>query len=269
MSSTVRVNNPYAAVVMGTDVSPCRSYCHNPYACAPGFEAAVAEEEQVLNGSRSESPAARIESAAFEATLHRSLIGVVNFEPFPQFSRANPLVRFDKHRCSRLFVGQIPYATPAAQLEWMVFAATGRRVYFTETIQRWTGSRAPKGCAHTYCMPEDAEHIVQQLHRRMLVDDSGVWIAADEQQFAALGDYCAAMKADEKLRFRDRPYQPVVVELATSNFVPRRPTPPPVQEANAGALPPHYTAFVQAERFPALPSYDESATPPPAYSFAY
>lgn len=264
---TVRVNNPYAAAVLPADVSPSRRFRHNPYAGAACFE--LDDEAPALGASRSESPAARVEeSADFEATLHRPLMGHVNFEPFPQVSRASPLVRFDKASCRRLFVGQIPYATPAAQVEWMVFAATGRRVYFTETIQRWTGSRAPKGCAHTYCLAADADHIVATLHRRMLVDDSGVWIAADAQQVAALGDYCAAMKADHKLRFRDRPYQPVVVELATSDFVPRHATPPPpAADAAQGAMPPHYQAFVHAEGFPALPAYEEAAAPPPAYGF--
>jgi hypothetical protein len=274
----VRVNNPYAAAVLPlpADVSPSRRFRHNPYASAAGFESVFLGDDESaagLGASRSESPAARVaeESADFEATLHRALMGHVNFEPFPQFSRASPLVRFDKTSCRRLFVGQIPYATPAAQVEWMVFAATGRRVYFTETIQRWTGSRAPKGCAHTYCLPEDAAHIVAHLHRRMLVDDSGVWIAADAAQVAALGEHCAAMKADHKLRFRDRPYQPVVVELATSDFVPRRATPPPAAAADAaaGAMPPHYQAFVHAEGFPALPAYEEAAAVllPPAYGF--
>ncbi len=261
-SPAVRVNNPYAAVLAAGS-----RFSHNPYACAAGFEAALGDDEAPHSISRSESPAGRAESPAFGATLHRSLAGHVNFEPFPPCSRANPRLRFDKHCCSRLFVGQIPYATPPAEVEWMVFAATGRRAYFTETIQRWTGSRAPKGCAHTYCLPADAAHIVRHLHRRMLVDDTGVWIAADAQQCAALGEYCAAMKAAPTLRFRDRPYQPVVVELATSDFVPRRATPPPpAQDAAAGAMPPNYQAFVHAECCPALPSYDAAVPPPPAYA---
>lgn len=199
--------------------------------------------------------------------MHVALAGAVNFERFPAFTAncATPMLPFGKSDCCRLFVGQLPYGTPAQQVEWMVFVATGRRVYFTETIQRWTGSRSPKGCAHTYCLPHDKDAIVAYLHRRVLVDDSGVWIAADEQQATCLNDYCTKMKNDKKLRFRDRPYQPVVVEEATSDFVPRRPSPGP--EAEAPAFPPLYDQFVQAAQgFPSAvnmpPAYEQLVLPP-------
>lgn len=203
------------------------AYCHNPY-----------------GQSRSESPAGVDHSACFEQTLHKALIASTNFEPFPLLdsNHASVALPFTKENCCRLFMGQIPYGTPARQVEWMVFAATGRRVYFTETIQRWTGARAPKGCAHTYCLPDDRDFILQTMHRRVLVDDSGIWIAADAAQHAALEEYCQCMKADKTLRFPNRPYQPIVVEVAESSFVPRHRSPQP--EASVPVLPPLYHDFV-------------------------
>jgi hypothetical protein len=258
MMSTIRMHNPYPAATM----SPGRRFRHNPY----DLLTAVAYEEQSSgaedHNSRSESPAAPINMPDFDATLHKPLIGMVNFEPFPQVSREPPLLHFTKADCFRLFIGQIPYGAPASQVEWMVFAATGRRVYFTETIQRWTGTRSPKGCAHTYCLPADYEAILRCLHRRLLVDDVGVWIAADEQQRLCLEKYCGEMKADKTMRFRDRPYQPMVVEGATSDFVPRRPSPPPAEHVPM-AFPPEYDYFIHAETAvappppPKLPSYND------------
>jgi len=220
------------------------TYSYNPYDMTTGI---VLHD---LPSSRSESPAVGTDYFP-DNTLHRDLIGLVNFEPFPQFEsrHATPALPFTKENCERLFVGQIPYGTPARQVEWMVFIATGRHVYFTETIQRWTGSRTPKGCAHTYCRPEDCEFILSVLHRRVLVDDTGIWIAADDEQHAALEEYCAHMKSDKTLRFRERPYQPMVAQKATSDFVPRRTSPQP----EPTLLPPLYNDFVQSAMF--LPPY--------------
>ena len=253
-----RAHNPYV------HTTPTRRFRHNPY----NAEAAIAYEEDIVapnNHSRSESPAGHVHMIDFENTLHKRLAGSVNFEPFPAFAaaHANPMLPFAKKDCCRLFIGQIPYGSPAPQVEWMVFAATGRRVYFTETIQRWTGTRSPKGCAHTYCLPADRDAIIKMLHRRVLVDDTGVWIAADEQQSYSLEEYCDQMKKDKSLRFRDRPYQPMVVEEATSDFVPRRPSPAPEDVA---ALPPQYDQFINAQALaPELPQYEDVVPLPPQY----
>jgi len=220
------------------------SYRFNPYDTAT---AVVFHCDH--HSSRSESPAGPAEdnTTFFDNTLHQELIGQVNFEAFPPFDtcHAVPALPFSKNDCIRLFIGQIPYGTPAKQVEWMVLMATGQRVYFTETIQRWTGARSPKGCAHTYCLPQDKEAILQTLHRRVLVDDSGIWIAADEVQHSILEDYCARMKNDKLLRFRERPYQPMVAQEATSDFVPRRASPAP----DATLLPPLYTHFLQSQNY--------------------
>jgi len=225
---------------------PVASFSHNPYDPTAGY---------VLHGrSRSESPAGPGHNiACFENALHWKLIGLINFELCPalESNHARPALPFTKDACCRLFIGQIPYGTPARQVEWMVFAASGCRVYFTETIQGWTGARSPKGCAHTYCLPSDRDFILHALHRRVLVDDSGIWIAADDAQCQVLHEYCERMKNDKSLRFRDRPYQPMVVEDATSDFVPRHRTPQP----GAAALPPLYNDFV-------------SFVPPPFDDFA-
>lgn len=236
------------------------AYAHNPYDATTGY---------VLRGqSRSESPAGPGQSGCFDNTLHKELIGQANFEPFPalESNHACPALPFAKEDCCRLFIGQIPYGTPARQVEWMVLTATGRRVYFTETIQRWTGARAPKGCAHTYCLPSDRDFILRALHRRVLVDDSGIWIAADDEQHVVLQEYCERMKNDKTLRFRDRPYQPMVVEDATSDFVPRHRSPQPEAPAY---FPPLYSDFAVVNGLPLqyMPQPDAGFLPPQYMDF--
>ena len=60
------------------------------------------------------------------------------------------------------------------------------------------------------------------LHKRLLVDDTGVWYASNKEEQEVLDEYTRAMKKDRSLRFRDRPYDTVVTQFATSRFMPAR-----------------------------------------------
>lgn len=275
----MRVNQPYSAA------TPIRRFRHNPYDLTAvtieiDDDAAVhyynsqtmTPPPADVSPSREDSPSALHHMMPdMDGLLHKPLAGRVNYEPFPTVARATPQLPFTKTDCARLFIGQIPYNAPPHQVEWMVHAATGLRVYFTEKIQRWTGSRTPKGCAHTYCLPGDVAAIKQMLHKRVLVDDTGIWIAADDQQEAVLSEYCKAMKEDKKLRFRDRPYQPVVVEDSESTFVPRRPSPPPHQLAEDGAvpLPPMYGDFMHTQSCAPMMMMVQRMAPPTYYAATY
>jgi len=89
------------------------------------------------------------------------------------------------------------------------------------------------------------------MHKRMLVDDTGVWHAQTSEEFEVLSDYIHAMKADRTLRAPNRPYDSVVVQLAVSTFVPYKPM--PVSE-------------LPVERDRAAAHKPRQATPPPAYT---
>jgi len=246
-------HNPYAANVL--DFSRSRtpspapeypSFMHNPY------DARVVKD---YSRSLPASPGPE-EEVAESGTLHAALASCVNFIPYPD-TAMRPTTAPPKSALRRLFVGQLPYGTSSVQAEWIIHACTGVRTYHTELIHSWRAGQQPKGCVHTYCFEEEAAHVMYLLHHAALVDDSGVWYAADGEQQAALDAYCADMKMDKKKRFRDRPYQPVVVELADSTFVRRNPrvatlpTPPYTPElaaaaavASAADVPPSYNEFL-------------------------
>jgi hypothetical protein len=101
---------------------------------------------------------------------------------------------------------------------------------------------------HSYCDPSHVETILAKLHRHVLVDDTGIWVAETCEEHQALEEYCTSMKNDKTRRFHQRPCQPVVVQRAISTFVPKprhTVTPPRYFEAVRGLSvspppPPYY-----------------------------
>lgn len=221
---------------------------------------------------RSVSPGPQsVSDACLPGTLHTDLQGVVNFVPYPTKSDAVPLLIPTMAKCNmtRLFVGQLPYGTTMEQLQWTVYEASHCGVFYTETIHNWTGDKHSKGCVHTYCDPAQADYILKRLHRHVLIDDTGVWIAETDEEYAALEGYCAKMKLDKTKRFHQRPCQPVVAQRATSTFVPQPRHPPAAQ-----AQPPVYVE--QHQHVPVLPLYHEAigamclqTPPPPSYKKSF
>jgi len=196
-------------------------------------------------------------------TLHLDLQGIVNFVPYPTKADVVPVLVPNMHKAdmTRLFVGQLPYGTTMEQLQWTVYETCHCAVFFTETIHNWTGDKHSKGCVHTYCDPAQADYILEKLHRRVLIDDTGVWIAETDEEYVALATYCKKMKDDKTKRFHQRPCQPVVSQRATSTFVPQ------VRHATTSPVP-----MIVADRQSALPLYHEAvhalnvaAVPPPSY----
>lgn len=166
--------------------------------------------------------------------LHTRLYGLVDFIPYP--SETYPVHQTDipREHLTRVFVGQLPYRVTEMQLSWLCDTiAPGAHLYGMETIVKKTGikgKRLPTGCIHAFAHPEDVDYLIAALSFRVLFDDVGIWYAADEQQVQALHEYCTEMKRAEAMRFRDRPYQPVVVQFAVSHNGPRHygsSTPPP------------------------------------------
>lgn len=224
--------------------SPARVYRHDPYtACV------------IAKDSRSTSPGPSIEcdDAMMANTLHKELQGYLNFVAYPATMKDVRIFHapFPKELMARIFIGQLPYGTTAQQLEWIISEVTHCPVFFTEAIHNWTGEKQSKGCAHTYCEPQYAECIIRGLHRRALVDDSGIWIAETDDEHQYLEEYCLSMKKDKTRRFFHRPCQPMVAQRATSTFVPRAQQAtmvadlaPPIYHLGAAVPPPSYTSYM-------------------------
>jgi len=220
------------------------TYSYNPYDVQYGYVLHDSRDfgfsyapQDAQDISRGESPSG---PDTWANALHTELMGQVNYVPYPEKDNRAAFTNCRKDQLQRLFIGQLPYDASPMQVQWIVYQATGKEVFLSEKIQKWTGNRQSKGCVHTYCYHEDTDLIINFLHRRVLVDDTGVWIAADAEQHELLEAYCKKMKEDKTMRFRERPYQPVVAQLATSNFVPRTSSPRPDYQ-----MPPQYDEFVK------------------------
>ena len=160
--------------------------------------------------------------------LHPSLYGRVSFHPFPSRSfecPAEPDAR-PKADLLRIFIGQLPYDVSDMELRWLCWTFAGAHVHNPERILKhdWkTGKRLPTGCVHVYCTPESARRLMSFMHKRVLVDDNGVWFARDESEMLMMRDYCGALKQERYSRPNHRPYGSIVVQEALSTFVPRNP----------------------------------------------
>lgn len=191
-------------------------------------------------------------------TLHIELANKVSFMPYPEEEFYCAPADLPKDTMSRLFIGQLPYGVTDMQLQWLCSTfGDGVRVHHIERIVKHdtakTGTKVPTGCIHAYCHPDSAEKLMDAMHKKILIDDTGVWYAQTDSELAALHEYCSTMKRDRSKRPHNRPYDTVVAQLATSTYVPK---------------PPAYHSF--AAKLGAAPSYQTAvacgpATPPPQY----
>jgi hypothetical protein len=196
-----------------------------------------------------------------------ALWGRVSFVPYPtEPFYATPAPEDDM---VRVFIGQLPYFVTDMQLSWLCATFGGGHVVaYPERIMKRqpNGDRLPTGCIHAYASVYAVEAMATGMHKRMLVDDTGVWHAQTAAEFDVLSSYVASMKADKSLRVPNRPYDSVVVQLATSTYVPINPMPltqfpnerPTVKGRQPRSKPTHA----------APPAYYDSVAPPPPYSHA-
>lgn len=207
---------------------------HDPYkpnATVYGYAASVVP--QVPHFAEPEAtmmPAPEFATSFPEGTRHPSLWGKVSFVPFPAESFVQPVEALPPAGAPlvRVFLGQLPYFVTDMELAWMAYyLGGGNAVMWPERIMKRQsgGERLPTGCIHGYATPEAIATMAARMHKRMLVDDTGVWHAQDEEELVALSAYVASMKSDKTKRVPGRPYDTVVVQEATSNFVPACPVP--------------------------------------------
>ena len=164
-------------------------------------------------------------------TLHGHLEGYVSFVPYPTEEFVNPnktaaMGAAAEGNMSRVFLGQLPYQVTDMQLDWLCYAfGNGGSVYYPERITKhdsMRGCKVPTGCIHAYAENDVVSSMLSAMHKRILVDDTGVWYAETPAQQSLLNDYCLMMKNDRTKRYQNRPYDTVVSQFATSSFVRRR-----------------------------------------------
>lgn len=238
-----------------------KAYRNDPYK-APGRVIFYEDEPQVHYDDRTPYHA-DIADVAPEGTRHTTLWGRVTFVPYPTepFYAATPA---PEEELARVFIGQLPYFVTDMQLSWLCATfGGGNAVAYPERIMKRqpNGDRLPTGCIHAYASVHAVEAMATGMHKRMLVDDTGVWHAQSAAEFDVLSSYVASMKADKRLRVPNRPYDSVVVQLATSTYVPVNPM--PLTEFPNERLPKGRQPRTKAN--PAPPAYHDSVVPPPPY----
>jgi len=266
-----------------TGVTP-KAFRFDPYGSSPAGKLFFIDESELRHDDTFENTVDQGDHAYFDepslfqhgppvGTRHPMLWGRVSFVPYPDEEFVAPSLDASlekKGELVRVFLGQLPYFVTDMQLSWLCYTfGLGNAVALPERIMKKqpNGERLPTGCIHAYTTIRAVEEMAAGMHKRMLVDDTGVWHARSDMELDALSSYVACMKSDRTKRVPGRPYDTVVVQLATSTFVPMNPTP--------------LTEFPTEFRFPhggnkllrgspPPPSYDSTVThilaPPPPYN---
>lgn len=208
-----------------------------------GINGGAADSNDVSNNSSFALP--RSPHDPHTTTLHRALIGYVSFVPYPtsldeanvaglvSFGAADAADAADYEQAEqergweRLFIGQVPYKVTEMQLRWFFHTfGAGASIRDCERITKKSktgGPRLPTGCIHANIHASCVRDVCERMHKRLLVDDSGVWFAASEAEMQVLNEYVAMLKADPRRRFPERPYDTMVVQVAESHFFPAEP----------------------------------------------
>jgi hypothetical protein len=192
-----------------------KTYRHDPY--RKSGKVFYFDDEDVADVAtpRAEMPA---------NTRHPALWGLVSFVPYPreEFRAPSPPCEEDGELV-RVFIGQLPYHVTEMQLAWLCHTfGGGNMVAHPERIlkRQPNGEKLPTGCIHAYTTVAAVEMMAEGMHKRMLVDDTGVWHAKTLEEFEELSRYVSTMKSVRTLRVPGRPYDTVVVQRATSTYVP-------------------------------------------------
>jgi len=188
-------------------------YRHDPYdaerSCLVSYEPEIAPTtEQAL-------PA---------GTIHKMLHGYVTYFPYPEqaIEVSEPTADDQQYMTTKAFIGQLPFHVTQMQLAW-ICSILGCRVANPQRIMKTQGGvRQPTGGVHVFCDEATYKSMQQNMHKRVLIDDTGIWFAATAAEKQAMDSYVAYLHENRQLRRSGRPYDSVVVQLATSTFVPRR-----------------------------------------------
>jgi hypothetical protein len=136
-----------------------------------------------------------------------------------------------------VFVAQLPFDLPLSAMQHVADAAVpGPRLTLLQGAPHMRKGRAYDGCAF-FRMPEsDAARFVAAIHKRVLFDVDGVWVAQSDEQQQRLISYCRWMqekRPDERRRLlpRPTPFSAMTAEYALRGM-PRQP--PPQQQHMMG-----------------------------------
>lgn len=175
----------------------------------------------VIPASVSPSFMRALPAATVATRKHDVLQGLVSFVPFPNdwSIQTPPVWNVPTERLCRVFLGQIPFRSSKKFAAWLCITFGGTPAYQVERVTTFVQRKGqihvvPTGCFHVYVAPDAAEGLIAGLHKRVLVDDGGVWVARVPGEVDILAEYCERMKADRRCRLPRRPCGTVVAHMA-------------------------------------------------------
>lgn len=194
-------------------------YSHSPY----DLERSTFVEYAPLRNSNTTA-------ALPQGTLHGQLRGYVTFvpnttpKPMTSLAPLLPTAGPSPPVMARAFIGQLPFDFSTAAIQWMCEVLAGCAVVGPQRIVRTVaGRRQATGGVHVFCSDEQLSVLQQNLHKRVLVDDTGLWFAATADEKVCLDSYVQHLHETPSARRRARPYDTVVVQRATSVYAERHP----------------------------------------------
>jgi hypothetical protein len=107
------------------------------------------------------------------------------------------------------------------------------------------------------------------MHKKLLVDDTGIWVGQTPEEAESLAQYVEMHRRDKSMRVPNRAYDTMVVQLATSTFIPRQVTQMAALQTAA-----HYTKaqetpdvgpWFQSREEAEVHLSSNASTPPPQY----
>lgn len=163
-------------------------------------------------------------------TMHTQLSGRMDFALYPSVAFESLEPTLPKNQMVRMFIGQLPYNVTEMQLAWIMYTfGGGANMYHFERITKTDhskgGLKVPTGCFHCHLEAEQVQPLINLLNDRLLIDETGIWVAETPEERNLLDRYCRGMKMDKTRRFQGRPYGTVVAQRATSTFDPDTFTP--------------------------------------------
>lgn len=115
--------------------------------------------------------------------VHRGLHGKCRFILFPPLPSCEPQVQPPIVNTFPLFIGQVRFETTPAELIWLFRRASGASAVAVEG--------RGNGCFILHLKSESERAVVRQLHKRILFDIGGVWLARSLEEVDYLCEYVA------------------------------------------------------------------------------
>jgi len=122
-------------------------------------------------------------------------------------------------RTRDVFVAQLPFDMPLDVLQVISNnIVPGPPVRIIHAAPHHRKGKAYDGCAFVKILEEDADRFIDALHKRVLFDVDGVWVATSVEEQAELTSYCAWMQEQRPEQRRTILTRPTPFSAMTAEF---------------------------------------------------